>query len=226
MVECTKCSNTLNSDDLFCGECGQKVVVQTREPSPPKERPKPQVPPSPLAAKPELTAKQLLIFVTGAAAVLFVVYIFSDKASRSYPSGSVVSVSRPLEEFSRRKPSNNRQNGTRMDARTQAQYGARVAAQIKSSRYLYQSNGIAKIARYKLTIASCANCLPLMIYCRSPLARVQDLRGRKVRVFSPAAVNLVRKFGGSPQRLAFAEVRVALELGVIDCSITGGAKPL
>ena len=60
-----------------------------------------------------------------------------------------------------------------------------------------------------------------VFYCKDELEGLDDLKGRKVRTFTPAMADLVTEFGGIPVSLAFSEVYQGLQRGVVDCAITG-----
>jgi len=52
---------------------------------------------------------------------------------------------------------------------------------------------------------------------RAPVLEPSDLVGKKIRVMeSPAAMNMVSAFGGSPTPMAFAELYSALQSGLVD----------
>ena len=59
-----------------------------------------------------------------------------------------------------------------------------------------------------------------MIYCSAPVAGIEDLEGRKIRVHSATLGDFVEGAGGVAVTLPFAEVVPALEKGVADCAIT------
>jgi len=60
-----------------------------------------------------------------------------------------------------------------------------------------------------------------VFYCKEAMTGIEDLKGRKVRTFTPAMAKLVEHFGGVPVSLAFSEVYPSLQRGVADCAITG-----
>jgi len=60
-----------------------------------------------------------------------------------------------------------------------------------------------------------------ILFCRSPLKGLADVRGRKVRTFGPSLNDLMTALGATPVSLAYAETYSALERGVVDCAITG-----
>ncbi len=73
---------------------------------------------------------------------------------------------------------------------------------------------------YGATILSLHPWPASMIYCTQPIASLDDLKGRKVRVHSATLGDFVEGAGGVTVTLPFAEVVPALEKGVADCAIT------
>jgi len=59
------------------------------------------------------------------------------------------------------------------------------------------------------------------IFCNKPFKTLDDLEGKKVRVYSTTLGDLVEGAGGTSVTIAFAEVVPALQKGVADCGITG-----
>lgn len=60
-----------------------------------------------------------------------------------------------------------------------------------------------------------------VLFCRSEIKSLSDLKGRKVRTSGASQADFVGFFGGSGINMAFGEVQQALKNGVIDCAITG-----
>lgn len=60
-----------------------------------------------------------------------------------------------------------------------------------------------------------------VFYCRVPISGIDDIAGRKVRVYNRALSDLVEGMGGIPTSIDFAEVVPALQRGVVDCAVTG-----
>ena len=60
-----------------------------------------------------------------------------------------------------------------------------------------------------------------MVYCNTPISGLSDLKGKKIRVYSPALSAFVESFGGVSVTIAFPEVYQALQRKVVDCAITG-----
>jgi TRAP-type C4-dicarboxylate transport system substrate-binding protein len=65
---------------------------------------------------------------------------------------------------------------------------------------------------------------PQIMVCRSPLAKLSDLQGRKVRIASPGLAQLIAEIGGIPVILPFEDTKKALELGLVDCAVTSAAS--
>jgi TRAP-type C4-dicarboxylate transport system substrate-binding protein len=61
---------------------------------------------------------------------------------------------------------------------------------------------------------------PQVFYCNKPVRGIEDLKGLKVRVFTPSMAALVQHVGGTPVTLQFSEVYPALQRGVADCAVT------
>jgi TRAP-type C4-dicarboxylate transport system substrate-binding protein len=65
---------------------------------------------------------------------------------------------------------------------------------------------------------------PQIIYCATPIRSVDDLRGQKVRSFTPTMSALLQHFGATPVTLQFSEVYPALQRGVATCAITSATS--
>ena len=61
---------------------------------------------------------------------------------------------------------------------------------------------------------------PQMMFCNGDIKGVDDLSGKKVRVFTPSMSRLVEGLGAIPVTLQFSEVYLALQRGVADCGVT------
>lgn len=59
-----------------------------------------------------------------------------------------------------------------------------------------------------------------MFFCRSRIEGLDELKGKKVRTFTPAMAKFIEHFGGIAVTLAFPEVYEGLQRGVIDCAIS------
>lgn len=62
---------------------------------------------------------------------------------------------------------------------------------------------------------------PQVIWCRDELSGLDDLRGRKIRVFNATMNDFIAAVGGTTVSMPFAEVVPALQRGVVDCAVTG-----
>jgi len=60
-----------------------------------------------------------------------------------------------------------------------------------------------------------------VMYCKSPISGLDDLKGKKVRTFSKSLSEFVEAVGGTGVNIPFGEVVPALQKGVADCAITG-----
>ena len=61
---------------------------------------------------------------------------------------------------------------------------------------------------------------PQVFYCNKPIASVDDIKGLKVRTFTPSMAALIQYLGGTPVTLQFSEVYPALQRGTADCGVT------
>ncbi|MCP4767937.1 MAG: TRAP transporter substrate-binding protein [Gammaproteobacteria bacterium] len=60
-----------------------------------------------------------------------------------------------------------------------------------------------------------------MIWCNTPVDSIEDLKGKRIRVFLTTLADFVEGVGAIPVSAPFQEVIPALEKGIIDCAITG-----
>ena len=61
---------------------------------------------------------------------------------------------------------------------------------------------------------------PQVFYCNKPIKSVDDIKGLKVRSFTPSMAALIQTLGATPVTLQFSEVYPALQRGVADCGVT------
>lgn len=61
---------------------------------------------------------------------------------------------------------------------------------------------------------------PQVFYCNKPIKSVDDVKGLKVRSFTPSMAALIQYLGGTPVTLQFSEVYPSLQRGVVDCGVT------
>jgi len=89
-----------------------------------------------------------------------------------------------------------------------------------------QPNGLFDVLEKKfeqknVVLLGMADLGPPAITSTKPIKSPSDLKGLKVRVFSEGQAEAVMAFGGSPVKLAFAEVYTALQNGTVDAAILG-----
>lgn len=65
---------------------------------------------------------------------------------------------------------------------------------------------------------------PQVFWCREKIAGLQDLKGKKIRVFNKTMNDFIEGVGGTTVSMAFAEVVPALQRGTVDCGVTGSAS--
>ena len=59
------------------------------------------------------------------------------------------------------------------------------------------------------------------MFCNKPIAKMDDVKNLKVRVYGSSLGDLMKGIGAVPVTIAFGEVVPALQKGVADCGITG-----
>ena len=59
------------------------------------------------------------------------------------------------------------------------------------------------------------------LWCNGEVNGIEDLKGKKIRVYSTTLGDFVEGVGGTSVTVSFSEVIPALEKGVVDCAITG-----
>lgn len=60
-----------------------------------------------------------------------------------------------------------------------------------------------------------------MIYCRKPVTSIESLKGLKIRSYSKSLSDLISGLGATPVTVAYGEVAPALQLGTVDCAVSG-----
>jgi len=61
-------------------------------------------------------------------------------------------------------------------------------------------------------------------WCGKPVRKLDDLKGVKIRIFSPAMGLFWKSLGAEPLSIAYAEIYSSLERKVLDCAHTGPAS--
>ncbi len=62
---------------------------------------------------------------------------------------------------------------------------------------------------------------PQVFWCRAVIGGLDDLKGKKIRVFNNTMRDFLNGIGATAVSMAFAEVVPALSNGVVDCGVTG-----
>jgi TRAP-type C4-dicarboxylate transport system substrate-binding protein len=75
-------------------------------------------------------------------------------------------------------------------------------------------------ARFKAKVLTLWPFGPQVFWCNKPIRTLEDLKGLKVRSFTPSMAALVQALGATPVTLQFSEVYPALQRGVADCGVT------
>lgn len=78
--------------------------------------------------------------------------------------------------------------------------------------------------RFKAKVMTLWPFGPQVFYCNKPIRGLDDLKGLKVRTFTPSMAALVQYVGGTPVTLQFSEVYPSLQRGVADCGVTSPAS--
>jgi TRAP-type C4-dicarboxylate transport system substrate-binding protein len=65
---------------------------------------------------------------------------------------------------------------------------------------------------------------PQYFFCNAPVKGVGDLKGLKIRSYTPSMTALVQHFGAIPVTLQFSEVYPALQRGLVTCGITSAVS--
>lgn len=60
-----------------------------------------------------------------------------------------------------------------------------------------------------------------LLYCNAPINGLADLQGKKIRSYSKSMSDLFTGLGATPVTIAFGEVVPALQLGTVDCAVSG-----
>ena len=75
-------------------------------------------------------------------------------------------------------------------------------------------------ARFKAKVLTLWPFGPQVFYCNKAIKSVDDIKGLKVRSFTPSMAALIQTLGATPVTLQFSEVYPALQRGVADCGVT------
>lgn len=78
----------------------------------------------------------------------------------------------------------------------------------------------ALYAKYNVTILATTHFPKTYFLARNKLTSLADIKGMKVRSFAPEVSEAIKRLGGIPVSLAFAEIAPAMDRGVVDGLIT------
>ena len=76
-------------------------------------------------------------------------------------------------------------------------------------------------AKFNAKLLALGTNPPQVFWCRDPVSGINDLKGRKIRVFNKTMADFIQAIGGTTISMAFGEVVPALQRGVVDCAVTG-----
>src|SRR6476661_4873568 len=62
---------------------------------------------------------------------------------------------------------------------------------------------------------------PQALWCATEVKTFDDLKGKKLRVYTKTMVDFTTGIGAAPVNIAFREVVTALQNKVVDCAVTG-----
>ena len=76
-------------------------------------------------------------------------------------------------------------------------------------------------AKFNAKLLALGTNPPQVFWCRDAVDGINDLEGRKIRVFNKTMADFIQAIGGTTISMAFGEVVPALQRGVVDCAVTG-----
>lgn len=224
MSSCKSCGVELEGTEKFCGACGKPVeqaveVLVANPPSPIETKPAPKVEPSPSENKePSPSSGQksnMPVYVIAMILVVVGVIFLAQKGNKAVTVAPKQTVA----------ASNSAPPAPASPAIQSETSSGAVKEYIKAATQANIDGGIAALAPYRMSVHTCEFCAPVMIYCIEPFSSVSDLKGRAIRAHSSSAKALVKQVGGNLQLLVFGEVSQAMQMGLIDCSMSGGIVP-
>lgn len=229
MSSCKSCGVELEGTEKFCGACGKPVEkaveVPVTSPTPsiktktvPKEAPNPAVNTPPENKEPSRNSGQksnMPVYVIAAILVIVGVIFLAQQGNEAVTVAPKQNVA----------ASNSAPPAPASPAIQTETSSSAVKEYIKAATQANIDGGIAALAPYRMSVHTCEFCAPVMIYCIEPFSNVSDLKGRAIRAHSSSAKALVNQVGGNLQLLVFGEVSQAMQMGLIDCSMSGGIVP-
>lgn len=244
MSTCQSCGARLGGDEKFCGSCGQPVQQATAsiEQAQNSAQADPSASPEPEKhiheAKPEAGKNRTSVFASLAIAILAIgggfyfhsksgdapVPVIAQQPAAAQAEQPAITSNTPPQRSSPLATSATSPNQTAPDIQPETISDA-VQDYIKQATQANVDAGIARLAPHRLSVPACSNCAPILIYCVDPIQSASDLKDRAVRAHSTSAKELVQQVGGNLQLMVFGEVAQAMQLGLIDCSMSGGIVP-
>jgi TRAP-type transport system periplasmic protein len=76
-------------------------------------------------------------------------------------------------------------------------------------------------ANWGVKLLAIGTAPPQVFWCQPEINGLDDLAGKKIRVFNRSMVDFLSAVGAEPVNINFREVVPALQRGVIDCGVTG-----
>ncbi len=80
-----------------------------------------------------------------------------------------------------------------------------------------------ELERFNVRIVATYPFPAQVLFCRDPVASLNDLKGKRVRTPGGSQNDFMQAIGAQPVAIGFPEVYGALERGVVDCAVTGTA---
>ncbi len=74
---------------------------------------------------------------------------------------------------------------------------------------------------YDVVLLAVVPQAPQVVFCNAKIGGLKDLAGKRVRGSGRMTMDFVQAVGGTGVSIAFNEMSIALERGVVDCGITG-----
>ncbi len=78
--------------------------------------------------------------------------------------------------------------------------------------------------RFNSHVLAIAPYPPQVVFCNAPIAKLDDLKGKKVRASGRMTAKFLDALGAEGVNVSFSEVPGALQKGVVDCAVTGAGS--
>ena len=96
-----------------------------------------------------------------------------------------------------------------------------IAVQKKVAEAYFPTLELAFAEKYNAKLMMLYPFPSQMIWCNSEIRSIEDLKGKRIRVFLTTLGDFVEGVGAIPVSASFNDVPEALEKGIFDCAITG-----